>query len=452
MTRTLIPSGQLCIAYVYSHDLNTAMSYQALLGGAGIRLDLIHTSNLFSVSFDRYSSVIIGPETGNEKLWGDPALLQANHIMESDRAVLGLGWGGSSFLGAVDLDIGWSRGTTSLATSMLAVDLGHPFWLGPNPIPVPPDRIVQISAAETLSIAIDAPTPPAYLTLVGREPSNPDRYPLVGQYEKYWLWGFNGRPADNTGVGRQLFLNVVHNLPNAACTTSAASPTPLVLTVTPTATPTSTPTITLSPVGSTATPLPAVGGQGLRLHSGTGALSWTGGASQTGYRIARWSPGSGVTLLLPDTPLAALTTSYQDAPASRGSSACYVVFALGGAPASSSSVLARSDVLCFVEASSGGTMTPFELSLGQSALATLAWESTGGLSPDRVMVVPLDGSASHVETIGGSQTPFTYDTAGQPTCFQMQATVDGVIAGATNVVCGVPGASTLGPGGAHQSR
>jgi hypothetical protein len=174
-------------------------------------------------------------------------------------------------------------------------------------------------------------------------------------------------------------------------------------------------------------------------------LTWRPGAVQTGYLIARWVPG-GDTVFLPPSgaPLAGVSTSYDDPLPLSSPAVCYLLVPLGGDPPTTNNVLGLSDLLCRVANTAfGDPLPPFSLRLDESSVATLSWSATDGLVANRLLVVPLDGSDPQLVPVGAPPS-LTYPTSSRPTCFQMQATVGTIAVRSTNLVCAVPGLSTLG--------
>jgi hypothetical protein len=456
-TATLMPASQVCVAYVFRHDLVTASSYQGLLNGAGIRADLVQMSELRNVDLGRYSAVVVGPETGDGELWGDPSLSLANHITAWKLPVIGLGTGGSSFFGAIDLDLAWRQGMVGPATGALVIDPGHPFWQQPTNLPVASGGSVQLYTSESPAIAIQHPDPPSYLALVARANGSPQQYLVIGQYGRFWLWGFDHGPATMTTTGRDLFVNLVRNMPSASCGAPAASPTLPTLTsptATATATPSATPgtaTATRSTTPSTlptAPPPGAVGGRGLALSSEAPILTWSAGSVQTAYLIVRWVVGGDVTLLPPQGMLPAGSTSFQDTSPIAGSVVCYFVLPLGGGPPSSFTALGRSDLLCVAAGTrTGESVAPARLQLNESVFATVSWQASQvALAPNRLLVLPLDGAAPQLLPIDPGPGTHLFDTRGVPTCVQLQAVAGSTTVGATNLLCGFPGTAVFASG------
>ena len=186
------------------------------------------------------------------------------------------------------------------------------------------------------------------------------------------------------------------------------------------------------------------GGKGLTITA-TGArdknLNWTGGNAQTGYQLVQYNTVTAVANLI---PLGGGVTSFNDA-AGGAVMFCYVLAATtdGGA------VLGLSDLECALpgQETGGAVPTNFNLKLDQTSNATMSWTNAGGVTTLLLQVIPLNGAAITTINLG----PATTNTV-QPvvvpdgTCFQLLA-FSGAALSTSNVVCGIPGVSTLSVGG-----
>ncbi|MCP4112748.1 MAG: hypothetical protein GY749_45675 [Desulfobacteraceae bacterium] len=90
-------------------------------------------------------------------------------------------------------------------------DITHPIYNLPDKINIPDDHVVQIYT-DTLHIGIFLSPIPQNVTVLGREPSDNNHYPLVIENEKYLLWGFTGSPDNMTQTGKSIFINSVNYL------------------------------------------------------------------------------------------------------------------------------------------------------------------------------------------------------------------------------------------------
>ncbi len=201
------------------------------------------------------------------------------------------------------------------------------------------------------------------------------------------------------------------------------------------ATPTPTVSVPTQTPGGTGT----IGGRGLALQSTSGGvqLTWQDGTIETGYLVLRLAgPSVGV---LPSTgPLPGDATSFLDSTAPPGI-VCYIVVALGGV---SGGALGASDLLCAAPNTHSATGAPQSLTmrLNQSNIASLSWGAPLGGGANGFLLFPL----------GSSGIPFPNTTTStslalsSPTCYVLFATVSGIPVGNSDIVCGIPGASTVG--------
>jgi len=146
--------------------------------------------------------------------------------------------------------------------------------------------------------------------------------------------------------------------------------------------------------------------------------------------------------------LPAGSTGFQDTPPAPGAVVCYFVLPLGGGPPASFTALGRSDLLCVAAGTRAGeSIAPARLQLNESAFATVSWQpSQIALTPNRLLVLPLDGAAPQLLPIDSSAGTHRVDTRGVPTCFQLQAVAGSTTVGATNLLCGFPGTAVLASG------
>jgi len=197
-----------------------------------------------------------------------------------------------------------------------------------------------------------------------------------------------------------------------------------------------------------------VGGGDLKIQTvGTSiVLSWSGGTSQTGYSIYRLG-GGGLTLLPPNGPLGPSALGYTDATPPAGVN-CYVAFPLGVDPG------ARSDLLC---AAAGFHWPPngppgftvpqnFTLDLNASSTAHLNWSGSGTNFPDSYLfaIFNADGSVQATPYIGLPPGIFALSehrdmSMSGFSCYALGAVVDGQLLGYTDLLCALPGLTTLPP-------
>ncbi len=204
------------------------------------------------------------------------------------------------------------------------------------------------------------------------------------------------------------------------------------------------------PGSGTATPTPSptpptggsIGGRGLTIQPATNSvqLSWQAGTVQTGYLVVRLS-GSATSVLPLTGPLPANATSFVDNSPAPGFN-CYLVAALGGI---TGGVIGTSDLLCAAPNTRSVVASPqgLTLRLNQSNVASLSWTGPIGGGFNGYLLVPIGGTAIPLSASATS----TSVALGGPTCYVLFATSSGTPVGNSDIVCGIPGASTLGAAG-----
>jgi hypothetical protein len=199
--------GQAC--FIYADDREGAESFKHLLEANGYPTTLVPLAEVVDTDFSSCALIIVGHDTGNGYDWGTPTAVTTVHT--SGKAILGLGFGGSSLMGELGLSINWGNGWVGAQTSILAVSPENTFYREPYSIDIGSDGIVQLYNAATSYIGEYAPLLGDDVVLLGREVANNNHYPLV-QEGRNLLWGFSGAPADMTTAGKKLLLNTVHRL------------------------------------------------------------------------------------------------------------------------------------------------------------------------------------------------------------------------------------------------
>lgn len=182
-----------------------------------------------------------------------------------------------------------------------------------------------------------------------------------------------------------------------------------------------------------------IGGRNLIIGTGSVDLTWDGGTLQNGYVLLRYNTATAEANLI---PLGGDATTYADTTATSGVVYCYVLAILVASNPSPS----LSDLLCALPGLGSGTTRPqgFVLSLGGTSSAGMTWSPpVGGADSYLLQRIPLDGTPP-------SAVPLTEEFAEEPvaaagTCFQVIA-FKGAGFGTSDVLCGVPGVSTLGLG------
>jgi YVTN family beta-propeller protein len=216
---------------------------------------------------------------------------------------------------------------------------------------------------------------------------------------------------------------------------AAPTSTPVVGTATPTRTPTATNvpgTATFTPT----VPTGALGGRGLGLSSGPGGvqLSWQPGVGQTGYSVLRLTD---TLALLPPNGLGPNETAFLDTTAPPGLG-CYALALAGPNPQR------FSDALCALVVFRSATSSPQGLTvrLNQSPSASLNWSAPANVNPDGYLLVTLGVSSANLPATQTSAGPILTNGL---TCFAVGTMVNNALVGWTDLVCGIPGFSNLGP-------
>lgn len=201
------PQLQGRIAYIYLTNRGLAVQFGNLLAAHGLQVDLLPQDALPTTDLSVYSAILVGPDTGNDSVWGDPQGTQSARLSDSGKPILGIGRGGYSLFGRFGLSIGFDRGNEIRLSEVVAVDPGGLAWSDPYNITVPDNGIASLFEGRNNTIVIIV-NDPAGLNLIGRRPDEATHYPIVGT-DRFILWGFSAGPDDMTAVGRQAFINMV---------------------------------------------------------------------------------------------------------------------------------------------------------------------------------------------------------------------------------------------------
>jgi hypothetical protein len=137
-------------------------------------------SDVATTDFSKYGLIIVGGDTGSGYHWGDAASVSA--IQDSEKSIIGIYSGGASLFQELGLSTNWGHGMFFTESGIYVVKPNHTIFKSPNAILVPPDKIVQLYSA-----------PCSVLVQEGQNV----------------FWGFTASPESMTGVGKDLFINVV---------------------------------------------------------------------------------------------------------------------------------------------------------------------------------------------------------------------------------------------------
>ncbi len=213
---TLTAAAGKRIVYVYHSDSATAADYKSFLESQDYKVDLISIIDVFATNFGAYDLVLIGPETGNSGTWktnawgADDSMAAA--IAGSGTEVFGLGHGGSLYLEALGMAIGWGGSIVGDANDVKVVNPAENYWHIPNDVSIPSNKVVKLYDNNSPFVAFYMPEPVMAIFPIASLSSDPDYYPLLGDGKQFWLWGFNNGPGDMSNKGQRIFINLVYSL------------------------------------------------------------------------------------------------------------------------------------------------------------------------------------------------------------------------------------------------
>lgn len=195
------------VAYIFTNYDEAAESFQSLLGGYGCSTTLIRVVDVTATQLDSYDLLIVANDAQYEDTWSDPNTVTA--IEDSGKPIIGLGDGGYDFFGVLGLSIGKPNGGHGSMNSIEVVNPNSSLYRTPYSIEIPEDRVLQLYT-ETDHIGIYLwPTIPETVTALASQVNDYGYYPLVAEFNRYLLWGFEESPDKMTEVGKTLFINVV---------------------------------------------------------------------------------------------------------------------------------------------------------------------------------------------------------------------------------------------------
>ncbi len=200
------------IAYIYTSDTNTAGGFQALLQGNNYQVTLVTQDAILTTDFSPFQAIVVGPDTGQDQNWGDQDGNQANNLVTTGLPILGVGEGGYAFFGRAGMAIGWDKGTKANGTDIFVADPSSPIWSEPFKIDIPGNSVLTLYKSSQPFAAITVTAPQPDLVLIGRQSDDPTHFPLIGQGDKFLLWGFSAGPSAMNTLGPQVFINVLNSL------------------------------------------------------------------------------------------------------------------------------------------------------------------------------------------------------------------------------------------------
>lgn len=185
---------------------------------------------------------------------------------------------------------------------------------------------------------------------------------------------------------------------------------------------------------------PRTGGTDLTISPGASSvgLRWRDGSLQAGYAVARFT-SAGVAILPSSGLLGAHATELVDSSPPPGP-VCYLLLPIGKSPATP---LGLSDLLCTVPGTRSATGVPqnLTLTLEETNVARLTWSAPASGAGDgyAIFLLPTGGQ---FHRFGSGRTSASLELSGF-TCFMVAPTSGGRPIGNSDVVCGMPGVSTL---------
>jgi hypothetical protein len=196
------------VLYVHDDDLETAWDYERLIESHGVAVDLARKGAVPLLNLQKYSLVIIGPETGNLKTWEPVDAVEA--ITRNEIPVLGLGEGGYAYFGKRGRDIGYPNGAHGNGTSIVrnTQTSTDDIWRYPYEF-TPRKEAWQLYEEPSGRVDIYLGDQPTGLTVFGFKDTS-DLYSNLTM-ENNWdmLWSFQDGPGTMTELGQQLFVNTV---------------------------------------------------------------------------------------------------------------------------------------------------------------------------------------------------------------------------------------------------
>ncbi len=216
----IMASSAPSVAYIYRDSFTRANEYSTFLIANGYVVSLINMTDILSVNLNIFDIIIIGDDTSYGYNWG--TIEQVRAINVSSKPILGMSYGGSSFFEQLSLNIGWGNTWESTGDSLNITNADHQVFNTPTAIPkINPLKICNTTVDLR---AVYVPVPTSNLTLLGQETDSATHYPLIMQFDKYALWGFNCTVSQMTTNGTALYLNLVNYLISASSKPSAPIP------------------------------------------------------------------------------------------------------------------------------------------------------------------------------------------------------------------------------------
>jgi hypothetical protein len=201
------------VVYFHLTGTDEAGDYEELLQANGFEVERLPLDAISSVEdFGEYRAIVLGPDTGNEEVWGDTQGAQVSTLIGTGLPILGLGDGGAAFFRRANLAIGWNNASRGEGTDIVVADPANSGWSTPYQISIPDNRVLTLYSQNSSFVAINVQVPPADVVLIAHTTDNNNQFPIIRQGEDYLLWGFSRGPGDMTTTGQQAFVNILSSL------------------------------------------------------------------------------------------------------------------------------------------------------------------------------------------------------------------------------------------------
>ena len=214
--------GSTNIAYIYPKDDVIAESYKSFLNSEGYSVDLFKKDDLYAAEIvlggvlSKYDVIIIGPERGYYRTSVDYEDYWLEHdekaeaIIRTGKPIIALKYGGISCIGRFS-DIYINEDTVESVghAGIFVVNNSHPIFNFPNKIPK--GEVIRLTSSSGVGLNSKDKDIKSLknIDLLAVDANELDRYPIVIQSGRFFLWGFGDPPNEMTQYGKDLFINVV---------------------------------------------------------------------------------------------------------------------------------------------------------------------------------------------------------------------------------------------------
>ncbi len=195
------------VAFVYKADLVGATAFQSLLNSKNATTELVKCSSITSTTFITYSLVIIGPDSATSPGSDNSTITSA--INGSGAKILGIGAGGSYYLGALTSTIGYphTMGQPNVMTTNFTAYFNANFH---TPYSIPAGNTTLFTSPVFVFLNYNSTAYPASVHVLG-DRSKTGYHDIVQYADRYVMWGFNASASLFTDVASKAFINIVKN-------------------------------------------------------------------------------------------------------------------------------------------------------------------------------------------------------------------------------------------------